>query len=270
MIIIPRRHYTQPQGRVAVAPEWSEALVGIFSHDSIFSVDGTSVQREVSQYGIALSSVSSVGSGAQVSGSRLLAGLQQSTAIAVASLDGMSTVAGGGRAFYCERSESVQIYKFGMANSSQNHVSFVVRNSANTLINSITRVEIPVERRQFFTSAFVTNGPTERRIYCAGQSAANNTNVPITYTKANDARLAGDAVDTACAFDGGLFFVALYSRPMSDGELDEIDAHPWQLFRPDPIRIYSLPSGPIVPSLSGLTTSHITSSGARHSLTLTF
>ena len=44
----------------------------------------------------------------------------------------------------------------------------------------------------------------------------------------------------------------------------------YRLFRADPVRIYSFPSGPIIPSISGLTTSNITSSGARHSLTLTY
>ena len=52
---------------------------------------------------------------------------------------------------------------------------------------------------------------------------------------------------------------------------DELVDNPWQLFRADPVRIYSLPSGPIlIPTLSGLSTMNITQTGARHSLTLTY
>lgn len=61
-----------------------------------------------------------------------------------------------------------------------------------------------------------------------------------------------------------------WARWVNEEEAADITDNPWQLFRADPVRIYSFPSGPIIPTLSGLTTSHITSSGARHSLTLTF
>lgn len=37
--------------------------------------------------------------------------------------------------------------------------------------------------------------------------------------------------------------VAVWDRALSDAEVAEISANPWQLFRADPIRIYSLPSG---------------------------
>ena len=45
--------------------------------------------------------------------------------------------------------------------------------------------------------------------------------------------------------------------------------NPWQLFRADPIRIYSLPSGPISVTINSITASNITSSGARITLGLT-
>lgn len=47
----------------------------------------------------------------------------------------------------------------------------------------------------------------------------------------------------------------------------ELTKDPWQLFRADPVRIYSLPSGAI--TLNSLTASNITQTGARITLGLT-
>ena len=48
---------------------------------------------------------------------------------------------------------------------------------------------------------------------------------------------------------------------------DELVDNPWQLFRADPIRIYSLPTGAI--SINSITASNITQTGARITLGLT-
>ena len=48
---------------------------------------------------------------------------------------------------------------------------------------------------------------------------------------------------------------------------DELSINPWQLFRADPIRIYSLPTGAI--SINSITASSITQTGARITLGLT-
>lgn len=52
--------------------------------------------------------------------------------------------------------------------------------------------------------------------------------------------------------------VVAWDRALSDAEVAAISANPWQLFRADPVRIYSLPSGPIGISWSSLTASGIT------------
>ena len=65
--------------------------------------------------------------------------------------------------------------------------------------------------------------------------------------------------------------VALLSASLvHDLELNrELSINPWQLFRADPVRIYSLPSGPISVTLNSLTASNITQTGARITLGLT-
>lgn len=65
-------------------------------------------------------------------------------------------------------------------------------------------------------------------------------------------------------------YAIICSRALESRAAQDFHENPYQLFRVDPIRIYSFPSGPIIPALSGLTTTNITQSGARHSLTLTF
>ena len=266
-IILPRKHYTQPHKRVEVAPEWADSLIDVFTSDSLITAG--SLSRQVYENGLALSG-GTTGNGGRVSGRRLVAGLQHSTAIAVASVSGVATTPLNGRPFYCERSESVQIYKFGLAPFSITSVSFVVRNRFSNLINNATAIPIPPQRRNFFTTALVTNGPSERRIYCSGQSATNTTNIPIDYTKANDVRICGDAMDSAVSFMGGVFLVVLYGRAMVDDEIDEIDANPWRIFRADPVRIYSLPPVLTIPTLSAPGVTDITATAARPQVTLTY
>ncbi|MDI3489568.1 MAG: hypothetical protein PWP11_845 [Thauera sp.] len=75
------------------------------------------------------------------------------------------------------------------------------------------------------------------------------------------------------AASGAMDFLSIayrWGRVLADSEIFDLEKAPWQLFRADPVRIYSFPSGPIIPTLSGLTTTNITQSGARHSLTLTY
>ena len=71
--------------------------------------------------------------------------------------------------------------------------------------------------------------------------------------------------------NGVLHFARIYNRWLPPAEAAELSANPWQLFRAAPRRIYfDMGAGGAVPTLSALTASQITTSGARHSLTLTF
>lgn len=62
------------------------------------------------------------------------------------------------------------------------------------------------------------------------------------------------------------YWQSVWKRALSAAEIAEAYRDPWQLFRADPIRIYSLPSGPISLSWSSLTASNITQTGARLTL----
>ena len=62
---------------------------------------------------------------------------------------------------------------------------------------------------------------------------------------------------------------AWFKRALHRSEAESLSANLWQLFRADPVRIYSLPSGPISVTINSITASNITSSGARITLGLT-
>ena len=60
---------------------------------------------------------------------------------------------------------------------------------------------------------------------------------------------------------------ALFARALGDSEAADLSANYWQVHDDARFRFYSLPSGPI--TLSSLTVSNITSSGARFTVGLT-
>lgn len=68
-------------------------------------------------------------------------------------------------------------------------------------------------------------------------------------------------------FIGSMGSVAVVSGELSDSEAVGLATYPWMFYASDPVRFYSLPSGPI--TLNSLTMSAFTSSGARATLGIT-
>lgn len=90
------------------------------------------------------------------------------------------------------------------------------------------------------SAAFVVDGSARRSVFADGNILTNTTNFPNTFTAANDVRIGGDAQDSSVFWNGGIALVARFRRALSYEELLDLDANPWQLFRADPVRIYSL------------------------------
>lgn len=68
-------------------------------------------------------------------------------------------------------------------------------------------------------------------------------------------------------------FAGVYDSAFSHEEAIKASNSPWHLLQnhpKQPIQFFTTPSGKVIPYLSGLITTNITSSGARHSLTLTY
>lgn len=68
-------------------------------------------------------------------------------------------------------------------------------------------------------------------------------------------------------FDAIYVWHAQWSRGLHAAEARSLSENPWQLFRADPLRIYSFPSGGI--TLNSLTMSNFTATGARAILSVT-
>ena len=203
-------------------------------------------------------------SGLQIKPGRILAGLPQSTVVSLFSTDGLSSHPNG-RALYCERSEDQQILKLTL--TTPTNATFTLRNAYGTLINTDT-FAISEALKPLHVAALSIRGPNERFVFYDGVTAFNTTSFDhIAYTAANDARIGGDLVDAATYFNGIIFATFLWDRGLSVDELNQLNVNPWQLFRAEPVRIFR---DPVPPTLSGLTTSNIASTGARHALTLTF
>lgn len=236
-LILPSRWRSQPQYPVEVSNEWANDLKNVFTPSGIVLAYGANSTKKPYSNGVGFTS-SSAGAGVQVSTSRIIAGLDNSTAFAAYSRDGATTATGSGRAFYCERSESTQIFKFGIKNFSPvTEVSFTFRNSSSQLINSATSATINASLA-LNTAALVTKGSASRTIYADGVGNENTTNYANSFTAANDCRICGDAVDPASFYNGGVFYIALWGRSLSAEEIKELSKNPWQIFRPQKRVLY--------------------------------
>ena len=117
----------------------------------------------------------------------------------------------------------------------------------------------------------LTVGRGVASLYVNGQLAGSgNYGGDIDYSRTDRGLVIFGAGDVISNFRGLLYSAGVIDGVMSPEAAEDFSQNPWQLVRADPARIYSFPSGPIIPALSGLTTTNITQSGARHSLTLTY
>lgn len=265
VISIPRRHYSQPQGRVKAAPEWDGASLLIPSEGGLW--DAVSEQTHVP---VGSTTTLPCDNGLCVTGT----GYFDVPTSAYSLLVPFSV-------FFLFRSRSYS-----------GNRPVIVTNPGYTDADAL-RVRGPdyadYRRLEFTNMANYTGGG----VNTPNPSFATNQWVPVMWAQpvkeAGTAYLPGIKVYTPAATANSyrapaptmrvspgivghdLAVFGLLPRVLGEGEYLELAENPWQLFRADPIRIYSLPSGPIlIPTLSGLNTTNITQTGARHSLTLTY
>lgn len=102
----------------------------------------------------------------------------------------------------------------------------------------------------------------------AGAAYLPGIEVSTPAATANSPRAPVSTVRVSPGIDGhDLAVFALLITGVRKDEYLELARNPWQLFRADPIRIYSLPTGAI--SINSITASNITQTGARITLGLT-
>lgn len=96
---------------------------------------------------------------------------------------------------------------------------------------------------------------------------------PGTNIRNQPYRLGSDSYTFNALTDVTHLFAGVYGSFFSHDEAVAASQSPWHLLQnhpKQPIQFFTTPSGKVIPYLSGLITTNITSSGARHSLTLTY
>ena len=105
-------------------------------------------------------------------------------------------------------------------------------------------------------------------MYVNGQlEGSGNYGGDIDYSRTDEGLyIFGDGTGIS-SFRGLLYSAGVIDGVMSLEAAEDFSENPWQLFRADPVRIYSLPTGAI--SINSILASNITQMGARITLGLT-
>jgi len=275
-ITIPRRHYSQPQGRLEVAPEWAQAGFVFADVPALLqAVDAGGV-------GVLVPKPTPTGLALRIppdhSAHRIVRAPDsvfdcrgEFTCIAVATRRGTHT---SYPMFFC-RQNPTQIVTTGRAgfahHNGTGNVYFGYRNAADSGWVETPGYSSPIgERVVWLATRVVTGGTGTLYLYRNGvlvrtQAAAEGGTPP------SNSRVRYGTHGNPPA-ENDLEFAAWSTRSVSAQQARVISDNPYQLLRADPLFIHDVAGAapPAFPTLSSLATSHITATGARHSLTLSW
>ncbi len=259
VIIIPRKHLRQPQGRVDLrGDEGCRA-------SRVYLLNGANNQNLITRATITPPPVAAykVGAASRFEGAEsFLADSQPAhtgewTALAVVE----SRTTTGVR----------NIFSYGLGSTysfqlRQNAPNFEVYQAAGTdlgvFANSAVSPQTQVVAAQW-------DGVSTLRIFVDGLLKDSRPDVvPAGYRTASELKIGVESSNVQY-FVGGIALFMFFQRSLTGLEVAELSNAPWQLFRSDPVRIYSLPSGPISLAINSITASNITQTGARITLGLT-
>lgn len=265
-IVIPRKHYTQPQGRVDLSPEfnadyayapWMGASAVLGSDGPLFAQASMSAPL-VSRGGIGTTYVSPSAATAGPTIDRYPFALAAAIEILPASGNVYAEAALG-----IGRTDVSSPAVIGVTSSFTGDARPCFR-AGNQVISSSTSVHARISH-----IVAVAESATSRALYVngtrVGDSAAESVlfQAGAPYIALHAVReynyAAWNTTTSALRVLGGAWF----KRVLSRSEAESLSANLWQLFRADPIRTYSFPTGPISISWSSLTASNITQTGAR-------
>lgn len=254
-IIIPRRHYAQPQGRVAIAPEWLHAHVIRTPADGLPCPNADVVGGEkglvwslngVNQFvdlGPLPNGQSSVTIGALITQNNATNSFPLSSR-SLSTTQGIELLSGGGSVFGTAS---------GRVGTSVNASSAYATPSVGGFS---VGAHIHIVRYTGYYLHHYANGFLASTSVLANGTVTHSQNLYV-----------GRRGST---FFQGQVALAFAFPDLSSYEIAEVSANPWQLFRADPIRIYSLPTGPIIPYISSVTMSNISQNSATTNIQLTF
>ena len=259
VISLPHEHLRQPQGRVTIAPDWmqhSPVAVWMPGAPGFEAAAGA-----VCPYAGSTVRASEIGAVYQHT-ERVLPGA------AFPRLNGQLPLT---ILAYCNpHTTRASIYTQRVAGGN-NELGFRVNESA---ANNISFWNFPgvgtwlhgagvLDRRYQMLAA--TFDSAEDRVYADGELL--NSRSAASGAAPSAVAIGGLPESTSISYARGLGLLATFQSALSADEIAELSRNPWQLFRADPIRIYSFPTGAI--SINSVTASSITASGATITLGLT-
>lgn len=254
-IIIPRRHYTQPHGRVEVAPEWADGLIGVFLPPAMspeWQITGTTGLLVPRRDGIAFDT-----EGDTTYVSKPVAEHQNTGFTMLVSGVTKNNVAKDYAGFYNGGTYQGLLYSTGSLK-----FSYYPRNGLGVVFDAAPSLR--AAGGDEYTLICGGNGATH-----AGALMQNGALFRLSGTYSGTS--AYDRVHTGCRFysNGAASntLSAFWRKFLVADAQRELALNPWQLFRADPIRIYSLPAGAI--TLNSLTMGNITQTTARATLSVT-
>jgi len=249
MIIIPRKHYTQPQGRVEIAPEWSGYVRSAAIGGTFFDIPTQSFETfsrvfvGTSVYGtadIANPFANYVVEPKEHGTSFLIiAALTRVSASGIHQIIALDNSGPGQRRF-----------QFRVNGNNLDHIRF---NTAGVVTAPSCALGLAVGQ-----SAVVvgwSNGLSCGAISPVAEASAMMSGTPSAWAEASDdcnwfARVSAGSYQEASS--NNLSLRAVLTDPGSQEVRRDLQRNPWQIFKADPVRIYSFPSGPIlIPTLSG-------------------
>ena len=262
-IIIPRKHYTQPQGRVQLTDEWVSGYTRGWTHSGILTLSAAG-EYVTTQHGVALRNAAS-GAGHVISQTYDSdwdwRGTLSYTVLSMFRIH--STPAGGDHPIVGSTTLTNHWNQYIRYNGTS---GFSIRDSA---LNTSTDYEIATGDTVICVSSRSSAGATRISYITLDQSAVSqfrggSSTADFYLRTANPVRLSGYAA-SATPLD-----ILMFGMSRREWDHDVLLQNPWQIFRADPIRIYSLPTGPIIPSISAVTMGNILQTSATTNVQLVF
>lgn len=271
VIIIPHKHLSLPQGRVAVDGNnhaGSNALTAL-TFDGV--VHDAVTGGPVAVGGSPVYSVGSAGRGLLATGGYKLTlpanpvqlQKQEVTYFAVVHSSGGGN---NGMVFGRWMGSSLPSVGLGVHNGSFNGWWAAVNGTTSDLLAG-PAVNIGAEATKRLAVLVLTVGGGVANLYVDGDFVYSGTYAgSIDYSRTDIGLFIFGSSGDISLFRGMLYCAGIIDGAMPSAAASDFSANPWQLFRADPVRIYSFPSGPISLSWSSLTASNITQTGARLTL----
>jgi hypothetical protein len=136
----------------------------------------------------------------------------------------------GGVAFYAERPNDTQIVKLGMGDGQSNFAVLVVRDQQGNLVLQSGVTDVRTDTGKPRVVVGTRRGPSDHRLYVNGRfDAASVATVGGTFGATN-AAIGNDPSDTRSYLQGAsLPLVLVWNRALSDAEIAQVSANPWQV-----------------------------------------